>query len=72
VAGDQSAKLLELHAATTLTQLMEENGRPKEAAARLREVYDWFTEGFDGRYLREARGVLDRLDAALSQSEPAS
>ena len=29
----------------------------------LAEIYDWFTEGFDTRDLKEAKALLDELNA---------
>jgi len=36
-------------------------GRRDEARSILTEVYGWFTEGFDNRYLKEAKALLDEL-----------
>jgi hypothetical protein len=34
-----------------------------EARAMLAEIYNWFTEGFDTRDLRDAKGLLDEVNA---------
>jgi hypothetical protein len=34
-----------------------------EARAMLAEIYNWFTEGFDTRDLRDAKALLDELNA---------
>ena len=47
VARDQSARLWELRAATSLARLWRDQGKRAEARDLLAPVYDWFTEGFD-------------------------
>jgi predicted ATPase len=47
VAARQSAKALELRAATSLARLWRDQGRGSEAHGLLASVYSWFTEGFD-------------------------
>jgi class 3 adenylate cyclase/tetratricopeptide (TPR) repeat protein len=59
----QKAKLPELLFATGLARLFRTQGRKEEARRLLKEVYDWFTEGFDTAPLREARALLDELSA---------
>jgi len=71
VAQRQSAKMLELRAAMSLCNLWRKlapealwRGQGAvQALAKAREhlakVYDWFTEGFDTRDLREAKRFLD-------------
>ena len=61
VAREQSAKLWELRAATSLAGLWAEQSRRAEARELLAPVYDWFTEGFDTPDLREAKALLDAL-----------
>jgi adenylate cyclase len=36
-------------------------GRTAEAGALLSPVYEWFTEGFDTRDLRQAKALLENL-----------
>ena len=45
VAQQQSAKLWELRAATSLARLWRDQGKRKEARDLLAPVYGWFTEG---------------------------
>ena len=57
-ARTQQAKSLELRAATSYARLMQSQGRKQEALELLSPLYNWFTEGFDTRDLREARALL--------------
>jgi class 3 adenylate cyclase/tetratricopeptide (TPR) repeat protein len=66
-ARRQQARSLELRAAVNLARLWRSQ-RPREAEALLREIYDWFTEGFATPDLREARALLDALRQDLTPS----
>ena len=55
------ARFAELLTATALARVLLDTGRRNEARAMLAEVYGWFTEGFDNRYLKEAKSLLDEL-----------
>ena len=61
VARAQAAKSWELRAATSYARLLKGQSRTQEALALLRPVYDWFTEGFDTKDLKEAQALLDDL-----------
>ncbi|MGH7821678.1 MAG: tetratricopeptide repeat protein [Candidatus Binatia bacterium] len=61
IARSQSAKSLELRAATSLARLLEREGRVQEARSMLRNIYSWFTEGFDTADLKDAKRLLDEL-----------
>ena len=61
VARRQSAKFWELRAAISLARLWQGQGRSDEARDLLAPVYDWFTEGFDMRDLKEAKLLLGEL-----------
>ena len=61
VAKSQSAKSLELRAATSLARLWQSQGKTTEARDLLAPVYDWFTEGFDTPDLLDAKALLDEL-----------
>jgi predicted ATPase len=57
----QEALSWELRAAASFARLLRSQGRPTEAKAYLRAVYDRFTEGFDTADLVSARQLLDEL-----------
>ena len=58
VARRQSAKSLELRAATSLAELWRTQGRPDEARALLEPICRWFDEGAETADLRRARAAL--------------
>jgi predicted ATPase len=64
IARRQGAKSFELRAALSLCRLRRRRGGDEGALALLRNVYAWFTEGFDTADHREA-------EAMLAASEPA-
>ena len=47
----------------SLARLRRDQGRHAEARNLLATVYGWFTEGFDTPDLKEAKGLLETLDA---------
>jgi class 3 adenylate cyclase/predicted ATPase len=61
VAQDQSARSLELRAATSLARLWRDQGKRTEARDLLAPIYYWFTEGFDTPVLQDAKALLDQL-----------
>jgi predicted ATPase len=63
VARQQQAKSWELRAAMSMARLWRDQGRRKEARELLAPVYGWFTEGFDTLDLKEAKALLDELNA---------
>jgi len=63
IAQEQGAKLWELRAAVSLARLRRDQGHRAEARDLLVPIYGWFTEGFDTPDLKEAKAVLDGLDA---------
>ena len=62
IARAQRAKTFELRAATTLGRLLCDQGQRDEARALLAPAYDWFTEGFDTRDLKDAKALLEELN----------
>ena len=63
VARQQQAKSWELRAAMSLARLWRDQGKPQQARELLAPVYGWFTEGFDTLDLKEAKALLDELNA---------
>jgi predicted ATPase len=61
VARQQQAKSLELRASMSLACLWRDQGKARQARELLAPVYDWFTEGFDTRDLKEAKALLEEL-----------
>jgi predicted ATPase len=45
----------------SLARLWQLQGRKEEARALLAPIYEWFTEGFDTRDLKEAKALLEEL-----------
>lgn len=70
IARRQSAKSIELRAATSLALLWQGQGKHHAACELLTPVCAWFTEGFDAADLRDATGLVralaDRLERVLS------
>ena len=61
VSRQQGAKSLELRAVMSLSRLWQNRGKKDEAQKLLREIYGWFTEGFDTADLKEAQALLEEL-----------
>jgi predicted ATPase/DNA-binding winged helix-turn-helix (wHTH) protein len=59
----------ELRAATSLAHLLSNQGRPADARACLRPIYDRFTEGFGTADLIAAKQLLDDLRAPALQDQ---
>ncbi len=60
---EMDAKMIELRATTSLARLLRDTGRRDEARAMLADIYGWFTEGFDTLDLKDAKSLLDELNA---------
>jgi len=63
-AREQQAKSWELRTSTSLARLWQQQGKCKEAHELLAPVYNWFTEGFDTKDLKEAKALLQELEVA--------
>jgi tetratricopeptide (TPR) repeat protein len=61
IARQQSARYLELRAATSLGCLWRDQGKRTEARDLLAPIYGWFTEGFDTPVLQDAKALLDQV-----------
>jgi predicted ATPase len=60
-ARGQHAKSLELRAAMSLGRLWRDEGRRADAHQLVKEVHDWFTEGFDIADVRDAESLMQEL-----------
>jgi predicted ATPase len=63
IAQQQSAKLWELRAATSLARLWRDRGKRIEARDLLAPVHGWFTEGAGTPVLQETKALLEELSA---------
>ena len=61
MAQDQQARSWELRAATCLARLWQRQGKRNEAHELLAPIYDWFTEGFDTKDLKDAKALWEVL-----------
>jgi predicted ATPase len=61
IAREQEAKSWELRAAMSMARLWLKQGKRQQAHDLLSPIYDWFTEGFETRDLREAKTLLGEL-----------
>ena len=61
--GAMGDRFIELRCATDLARVLRDSGRRDEGRAMLAEIYGWFTEGLDTRFLKEAKALLDELNA---------
>ena len=57
------AKAWELRVTMSLARLLASKDHRNEARAMLAEIYNWFTEGFDTRDLKDAKELLYELSA---------
>jgi len=62
-AREQQAKSWELRTSTSLARLWQRQGKYKDAHELLAPVYNWFTEGFDTKDLKEAKALLEELQS---------
>ena len=46
---------------TSLSRLLQKQGKKDEARRMLAEIYGWFTEGFDTADLKDAKALLEEL-----------
>jgi hypothetical protein len=62
-ASSQGNKFDELKGTRRIALWLKTRERVAEARAMLADIYGWFTEGFDTLALREAKALLDELNA---------
>jgi hypothetical protein len=60
---DDENKWDEVQSTTHLARWLKAQGRATEGRAMLAAIYNWFTEGFDTAALKDAKTLLDELDA---------
>ncbi|HEY6419721.1 MAG TPA: adenylate/guanylate cyclase domain-containing protein [Candidatus Binataceae bacterium] len=63
IAQAQSAKSWKLRATMSLARMIAKQGKRDEARTMIADIYNWFTEGFDTADLKEAKALLDELNA---------
>jgi tetratricopeptide (TPR) repeat protein len=63
ISREQKAKSDELSATIQLARGLAQQGRRVQARSMLKRIYDWFTEGFDTADLKDAKALLDQLEA---------
>jgi predicted ATPase len=47
----------------SLARLLKGQGRREEARTMLADIHGWFTEGFDTADLKDAKALLEELNA---------
>jgi predicted ATPase len=62
-ARQQRAKSWELRTSMSLARLWRDQGKVPQARELLAPIYGWFTEGLDTRDLKEAKALLEQLEA---------
>jgi hypothetical protein len=63
VARSQDAKSFELRTTISFARLLAHQGPREEAKMMLRNIYNWFTEGFDTPDLKDAKALLEQLSS---------
>jgi len=61
ISKKQDAKMFGLRAMMSLSRLLQQQGKGKQARQKLKKIYDWFTEGFDTQDLQDAKTLLEEL-----------
>lgn len=65
IARQQKAKSFELRTAISLSLLLQKQGKGSEARTLLKDIYGWFTEGFDTPDLKAAKSLIEELSKKL-------
>jgi predicted ATPase len=63
IARAHEAKSFELRQTTSLARLWRDQGKRAAARDLLALLYAWFTEGFDTGDLKDAKSLLEELQA---------
>jgi predicted ATPase len=71
-AREQQAKSWELRTSTSLARLWQAQGKREQAYELLAPIYNWFTEGFDTKDLKDAATLLGELAPGIRASAPFS
>jgi predicted ATPase len=61
IAREQQARSWELRTSTSLAELWKGQGKHREAHELLAPIYNWFTEGFETKDLKDAKVLLESL-----------
>jgi predicted ATPase len=61
LSRSQKARTLELRATVSLARLWVEQNRQEKARSMLKDIFHWFSEGFDSVDLNFARKLIDEL-----------
>jgi predicted ATPase len=61
IARNRASIASQLRASMSLARLWRDQGKVQQARELLAPVYEWFTEGFDTRDLKDAKGLLEEL-----------
>ena len=69
IARHQQAKSWELRIAMSLARLWRSRGKSPDARKLLEETYNWFTEGFETKDLRDAAALLTKLGGDMRKTE---
>ena len=67
IARRQGAKSWELLAALSLARLWQIQGKGMAASEMLKEIYAWFTEGFETSDLKHARALIEELSSIAEE-----
>jgi class 3 adenylate cyclase/tetratricopeptide (TPR) repeat protein len=62
-ARSQDGRYFELRAALSLARLWSGKGKKVDARNLLAPIYDWFTEGFDTKDLKDSKALLEELES---------
>lgn len=62
IAKNQEAKMWELRATVSLCRLWLKQNKQKQVRPLLSTIYNWFTEGFATKDLKEAKALLEEMN----------